>query len=669
MRIRAISLKWQLIAICVFLVTIPVMTLGTLSYQIFKREIYTSVEQKLQEQVLLISNHLKTAIDLTQERVNHDLKWAHEMLYSNGAPALDERQQMTLTVTHQITKEQHAVTIPILTFGGTPVADMMHASKLVDRIQAQVGVTSTIFQVIPDGLLRVSTNVLDEKGARAVDTYIPADSSIYQTIMRGKSYFGRAYVIKEWHQTAYEPITDAQGKIIGAFYVGVPEAPQKILENLAQIVIGNTGYVTILNTNGDYILSRKRERDGENILEARNASGRFFVREWIKKALTLRAGETCVDYYAWQNEEERQERLKIIAYTYFADWGWVIGSTSYIDDFMESVARIRVMTIIVSAAAILMGSGAAYLFAATIARHLARLMSSMEEVAQGNLTAAIQTTRRDEIGTLTVTLKQMVGKLREVVTHIKQGAKTVASGSQDIRSRAHDIAQGAQEQASASTQVFATMEQMETVTRRNAEHANQTGQLAVQVTADARESGQAVIEVLDSMRKITKEISSIREIARQTRMLSLNATIEAARAAESGKGFGVVAAEVRALAERSQGAAATITEVTENIVTLAESAGERLISLIPRIQETSDLIQEMSQANSRQQENIAQVNGALQQLDRVIQENALMGGALAEIAEELARQAHELQRVVEVFALPNDAADDGAAQTTTPPSA
>ena len=664
MRIRAISLKWQLIAICVFLVTIPVVTLGTLSYQTFKREIYTSVEQKLQEQVLLISNHLKTAIDLTQERVNHDLKWAHEMLYSTGAPALDERQQVTLTVTHQITKEQRAVTIPILTFGGTPVADMMHASTLVDRIQAQVGVTSTIFQVIPDGLLRVSTNVLDEKGARAVDTYIPTDSSIYQTIMRGKSYFGRAYVIKEWHQTAYEPITDAQGKIIGAFYVGVPEAPQKILENLAQIVIGNTGYVTILNTNGDYILSRKRERDGENILEAHNASGRFFVRDWVKKALTLRAGETCIDYYSWQNEDERQERLKIIAYTYFADWGWVIGSTSYIDDFMESVARIRVMTIIVSAAAIVMGSGAAYLFAATIARHLARLMTSMEEVAQGNLTAAIQTTRRDEIGTLTVTLKQMVGKLREVVTHIKQGAKTVASGSQDIRSRAHDIAQGAQEQASASTQVFATMEQMEAAVRRNAEHANQTGQLAMQVTEDARESGQAVIEVLDSMRKITKEISTIREIARQTRMLSLNATIEAARVAESGKGFGVVAAEVRALAERSQGAAATITEVTESIVTLAESAGERLISLIPRIQETSDLIQEMSQANSRQQENIAQVNGALQQLDRVIQENALMGGALAEIAEELARQAHELQSIVEVFALP-----DGASQTTAPPSA
>ena len=669
MRIRAISLKWQLIAICVFLVTIPVVTLGMLSYQTFKREIYTSVEQKLQEQVLLISNHLKTAIDLTQERVNHDLKWAHEMLYSTGAPALDERQQVTLTVTHQITKEQRAVTIPILTFGGTPVADMMHASTLVDRIQAQVGVTSTIFQVIPDGLLRVSTNVLDEKGARAVDTYIPTESSIYQTIMRGKSYFGRAYVIKEWHQTAYEPITDAQGKIIGAFYVGVPEAPQKILENLAQIVIGNTGYVTILNTNGDYILSRKRERDGENILEAHNASGRFFVRDWVKKALTLRAGETCIDYYSWQNEDERQERLKIIAYTYFADWGWVIGSTSYIDDFMESVARIRVMTIIVSAAAIVMGSGAAYLFAATIARHLARLMTSMEEVAQGNLTAAIQTTRRDEIGTLTVTLKQMVGKLREVVTHINQGAKPVASGSQDIRSRAHDIAQGAQEQASASTQVFATMEQMEAAVRRNAEHANQTGQLAMQVTEDARESGQAVIEVLDSMRKITKEISTIREIARQTRMLSLNATIEAARVAESGKGFGVVAAEVRALAERSQGAAATITEVTESIVTLAESAGERLISLIPRIQETSDLIQEMSQANSRQQENIAQVNGALQQLDRVIQENALMGGALAEIAEELARQAHELQSIVEVFALPDGAADDGTSQTTAPPSA
>ena len=153
------------------------------------------------------------------------------------------------------------------------------------------------------------------------------------------------------------------------------------------------------------------------------------------------------------------------------------------------------------------------------------------------------------------------------------------------------------------------------------------------------------------MKEIAGKISIIEEIARQTDLLALNAAVEAARAGEHGRGFAVVASEVRKLAERSQSAASEITELSRSSTSVAARAGDLLGKLVPDIQKTADLVQEINAASQEQATGAKQVNKALQQLDQVIQQNASAAEELASTSEELSAQAEQLQASVGFFHL------------------
>jgi methyl-accepting chemotaxis protein len=288
------------------------------------------------------------------------------------------------------------------------------------------------------------------------------------------------------------------------------------------------------------------------------------------------------------------------------------------------------------------------------------ITENAKKVSQGNLMVELK--KRCENDDLMESLAAMVAKLKEVVMEVQSAADNVASGGQEMSATAQEMSEGATEQAASAEEVSSSMEQMASSIRQNTDNAMQTEKIAIKSAADAKEGGKAVNETVSAMKEIATKISIIEEIARQTNLLALNAAIEAARAGEHGKGFAVVASEVRKLAERSQSAAGEISQLSTSSVAIAEQAGEMLNRMLPDIQKTAELVQEISASSKEQDTGAEQINKAIQQLDQVIQQNASAAEEMASTTEELSSQAEQLKATIAFFTL-----DSGQQRTLSAP--
>jgi len=270
-----------------------------------------------------------------------------------------------------------------------------------------------------------------------------------------------------------------------------------------------------------------------------------------------------------------------------------------------------------------------------------------KEIAEGNL--GVDVVERSDKDEMLIALKNMVVNLRDVVGTVQGAAEQVSAGSQALSASSEELSQGATEQAASAEEASSSIEEMTANIRQNADNAMQTEKIAITAAQETSDGGKAVTDTVAAMKEIAAKITIIEEIARQTNLLALNAAIEAARAGEHGKGFAVVAAEVRKLAERSQVAAGEINKLSVSSVTVAERAGQMLGNLVPSIQRTAELVQEISAASKEQDAGAEQIQSAIMQLDKVIQQNASATEEMASTAEELSGQSEQLQEMVSFF--------------------
>ena len=652
----------------------------------------------LQHTVESVFTLAKTQQEVIEKNLEHSLNVAEDLLTKAGGIQFSTESRSWQAV-NQYTQQRTTVSLPRMNIGETGLGQIRSKNQsvpLVDEVLNLVGTTCTVFQVMNDqgDMLRVATNVIKKDGERAIGTYIPsrnrdgAENPVVAAVKRGQVYVGRAYVVNGWYITAYKPLYDGANQLVGMLYVGIPqESTTTLRKEIMNMVIGKTGYVFVLDRAGNYVISKNGEHDGVNIMDSRDETGTYFVKEAVELALDLKAGETTDYRYQWKDNTAGQVKTKKIKLAYFKQWDWVIGAGSFEHEFIESAILIgqvaqrgNIAFCILIGISILVAIGVWILVARDVMGQLGEdpgeIARIADGIAGGDLTVSFNEGKNGVTGVYG-NMKAMADNLNRMFSDVNQGVGTLnasstelsaissqmSTGSEESSLKADNVASAAEEMSGNMDSVAAATEQtttnLQTIVAaaeemsvtineiaQNMARGSRTTTDAVataeQVSGQVNDLGQAALE-------ISKVTDTISDISAQTNLLALNATIAAARAGEAGRGFAVVAGEIKALALQTAQATQEIGTRIGEVQTSTQASVAAIGSIVDIINEINGIvtsvagaIEEQSATTREISNNVSQAAAGVQEVSENVNQTSLAARSVTEDVHDVSLTAREI---------------------------
>jgi methyl-accepting chemotaxis protein len=660
-------------------VVISILITSGNAIRMSKEGLYTLGEGAIVDIHQSLYNSLAAIDHNIRQKLEGDLLLLERQIRGNGAVMLDDFRMIRATLVDQISGAQTTQEIPKLQAGLLYLND---DSTIVDDIMEITGATATVFQLVDDKLLRISTNVRQLNGERATGTYIPSSSPVYQAIMNGQTFRGKAFVVNDWYLTAYKPLRNNDDQIVGAIYVGQLMISEQVRQLVSETRLGS-GYFFLYTDEGSFLV-HPTYSSSDNVFQT--------VPEFKEP-------DGMINYVF--NGEEKVAYKKNIE-----GWGVTLGVGIDRKDIVGGLdARMLRNNLLVGLLVIGAGIIVTIFLVRSINMPLKELADKAIKVGEGDYTITFSSEVDDAIGQLTNSLGVMVKKGKEMLEDIIKSSESLSAASTELAAIsdqmvgnaestteiAEDASRNAQDVSDNMGSVSAAMEEstvnldmiasaseeMGTTIKEIAENSARARQTTENAVANAKRSHQSIMGLGEAAKAIGSITETITEISEQTNLLALNATIEAARAGEAGKGFAVVANEIKDLAQGTAAATGKIKEAIqgiqsktgitvkeiEEITTIISEVDDIVSGIVTAVEEQSITTNEIVNNVSQASQGITEINENVANSSRMTAEMTTGVGQVKErslqvkessqhvrtSADELSQLAERLTQLVSKF--------------------